>query len=146
MATTTRPDLSVTTTDHPNVGRIRAAFAAFSAGDLEAVRASMSDDAVWTNAGRSPISGAHVGWPAIQAMFGRLLELTAGTFSMQVLSTLADDRHAVAVYDATSTVNDVTATHRFVLVDDVGPDGRTTATHVLAYDQAAADAHLGGSA
>ena len=145
MSTTTKPDLSVSTTDHPNVLAMRKAFAAFAEGDLETVRQSMTDDAVWTNSGTSPIAGRHTGWPAIATMFGTLAERTGGTFSMNVLSTLADDLHAIAVYDATSTVDGTTATQRFVLVDDVAPDGRVSATHVFAYDQAASDAHLTGT-
>ena len=145
MSTTTKPDLSLSTTDHPNVLALRRAFAAFAQGDLETVRQSMTDDAVWTNAGKSAISGRHAGWAAIATMFGTMLERTGGTFSMNVLSTLADDDHAIAVYDATSTVDGATATQRYVLVDDVTPDGRVSATHVFAYDQMASDAHLAGT-
>jgi hypothetical protein len=52
----------------------------------------------------------------------------------------------VAVYDSTSTVAGRTETYRWVLVDDVDPDGRTTATRVFGYDQEAADRHLGQAA
>lgn len=142
MSTTTKPDLSITTTDHPNVARLRDSFGAFGRGDLEAVRASQTPDCVWTNVGTSPIAGTYKGWDAIVGMFGALLAATDGTFSMSLITVLANDTHAVAVYDATSTVKGATETQRFVLIDDMTPDGKVKATQVLAYDQAAADAHI----
>ena len=75
-------------------------------------------------------------------MFGALVNTTGGTFSMNVLSTVADDLHAMAVYDATSTIKGVTDTQRFVIIDDMTPEGKASAVHSLAYDQAAADAHF----
>lgn len=142
MATTTKPDLSIQTTDHPNAVRMREAFDAFSRGDLDTVRQHLTDDCSWTNAGSSAISGTHRGWDAIAAMFGELLQRTGGTFAMKVHSTIADDRFAVAVYDATSTVKGVSATQRFVLIDEMTKDGKVKATQTLAYDQAAADQHF----
>lgn len=144
MSTKTKPDLSITTTDHPNAIRIRKAFAAFGAGDLDTVRASMTENCTWTNVGSSVIAGSFQGWDAIVGMFGRLLETTGGTFTMSVVSTLADDDRAVAVYDATSTINGRTDTQRFVLIDEMTPEGKVSATQVLAYDQARADAHFAG--
>jgi ketosteroid isomerase-like protein len=140
------PAQTVAGTEHPNVERVRAAFDAFARGDLDAVRDSATPDATWTNAGAGPLAGTFRGWPEVSGMFGRLFELTGGTFSMEVRSLLADDARAVAVYDGTSTVAGRTATHRFVLVDEMGPDGRATATTLLAYDQEAADRHMAGAA
>jgi ketosteroid isomerase-like protein len=142
MATTTKSDLSVTTTEHPNVGRTRAAFDAFARGDLDAVRASLTDDCTWTNNGTSPIAGTFRGWEAISTMFGKLFEVTGGTFSMNVISCLADDKHAVTIYDATSTINGTKGTERFCLIDEMTPDGKAKATRTLAYDQASADSHF----
>jgi len=65
-------------------------------------------------------------------MFGRLMELTGFTHTMNVLGMMATDQHAVAVYDATSTVQGRTATHRWTLVDEVTPDGLVSGTHLLA--------------
>lgn len=146
MSTTqSTSDLSITTTEHPNAARLREGFAAFGRGDLEHVRREMAADATWTNAGTSVLSGTHAGWDAISQMFGRLFEATEGTFSMDLLSCLADDARAVAVYDATSTVAGQTRTMRFCFVQEVDPQGLVTATNIMAYDQAAADAHLSGT-
>ena len=144
--TSTKPDPAVSTSEHPNARRLREGIEAFSRGDLETVRQSATDDATWVNPGSGPLAGTYRGWAEISAMFGRLMELTGGTYSMQVRSILADDDHAVAIYDATSTVDGRTETYRWVLVDELAPDGRTTATRVFSYDQEASDRHLTGRA
>jgi hypothetical protein len=77
-------------------------------------------------------------------MFGKLMELTGGTFTMNVLSAVADHLYAIAIYDATSTINGKTATQRYVLVEELTPDGKVTSTHGMAFDQEAADAHTNG--
>jgi uncharacterized protein len=140
--TRTATDLSVTTTDHPHAKVLRDGFAAFGRGDLDAIRATLTDDAVWTNAGSSALAGSYRGWDAISGMFGALFQRTGGTISMQVVSVLADDVHACAIYDSTSTIAGQTQTNRFVLVQEMTPDGKARTTHTLAYDQAAADAHF----
>lgn len=52
---------------------------------------------------------------------------------MQVRSIMADDSHAVMIYDATSTVAGATKTFRRMLIDELAPDGRVTATRGLAW-------------
>jgi hypothetical protein len=76
------------------------------------VRANFTPDAVWVNGGNN------------------------------VLSVVGDARHAVAIYDSTSTIKGVTQTQRFCMVDEVTPEGLTSSTRLLAYDQAAGDAHM----
>lgn len=145
MATTQiTPDLSIVKTEHPSAARLREGFAAFGRGDLDHVRRELTDDATWTNAGSSVLAGTYVGWDAIEGMFVKLFEATNGTHSMDLLSCLADDARAVAIYDATSTVAGQTRTMRFCLVQELNAEGLVTATTTLAYDQAAADAHMAG--
>lgn len=142
--TTTTPtsDLTVQLSEAPSAARMRAAFTAFSAGDLDTVRASFTPDAVWINGGSSPLAGEHRGWEQISAMFGTLMEITQGTFSMEVISIVGDARHAVAVYDSTSTVKGVTETQRVCLIDELTPEGLVRCARMLPYDPAANDAHI----
>jgi uncharacterized protein (TIGR02246 family) len=139
MTTQTTSDLSIVRTEHPNVARMREAFAAFDRGDLDAVLADMTEDCTWHNAGSGPIAGPHQGRAAITEMFVQLFTLTGGTFKTTPVSVLADDVHAVAVYDSTATIAGETKTMRWVLTDELDTEGRITAAHVFAYDQAAAD-------
>ena len=143
MTTTTASDLTVTTTEHPNAQLLREGFAAFARGDLDFIRSTMTDDCTWTNAGDSPVAGSHRGWDEIVSMFGTLLETTGGTMAMELQSVLADDTCAVAIYDSTATVAGSTRTMRFVMIEEM-VDGKSRATQVMAYDQAAADAHMRG--
>ena len=144
MTTTqTTPDLSISTTEHPNVIRLREGFAAFARGDLDHIKGTMTDDCVWTIPGTSPIAGTHRGWDEIVAMFGKLLEATEGTMTMELQSVLADDDCAVAIYDSTATVAGQTRTMRFVMIEEM-VDGKASAVQSMAYDQPAADAHMRG--
>ncbi len=142
-STTDNADLRVVTTEHPNAITMRRAFDAFGRVDLETVRQSLADDCTWTASGNTPISGVYRGWEEISGMFLSLFELTGGTHSNALVDVLADDLHAVAIYDATSTVDGRTATLRNVLIDEIDADGRATTCTNLPYDLKAAEAHLG---
>ena len=144
MTTTKTDDLSIVRTEHPNATRLREGFAAFARGDLDHVRSTMAADCTWTIPGNTELAGVYRGWDEISQMFGKLFEATGGTFSMDVVSCLADDAHAVAIYDATSTVAGQTRTMRFALIEELDAQGLTVHTTSLAYDQAAADAHMNG--
>ncbi len=143
MTTTHTTDLSVDLGEAPSATLMRAAFTAFAAGDLDTVRASFTPDAVWINTGSGPLAGEHRGWEQISAMFGTLMELTQGTFSMEIISIVGDARHAIAVYDSTSTVKGVTETQRVCLIDEMTPEGLVRCARMLPYDAAANDAHIG---
>jgi ketosteroid isomerase-like protein len=144
MATTKTktPDLSIETTDGPGVMGMRRSFDAFAKGDLDTVRANFTTGVVWTNLGDNPLSGEHRGWEQVERMFGKLFELTDGTFAMNVLSIVGDARHAVAIYDETATIKGVTETHRACMVAELTPEGLTRSVRLLPYDQAANDAQF----
>jgi ketosteroid isomerase-like protein len=139
---TAKDELSIVRTEHPNATRLREGFAAFARGDLDAVRADMAENCTWVNTGTTELAGTYTGWDQISGMFGRLFELTDGTLSMNVVAAIGDDTHAIAIYDSTSTIGGVTATNRFILIDELDASGQIVSTQNMAYDQAAADAHL----
>lgn len=144
MTPTTTSDLSIHTTEPATATRLREAFASFDRGDLAALQANIAVNAIWTNTGRSAIAGDYRGWDEIVGMLGTLMELSGGTFKTQVVSILANDTSAAAIYDATATVNGVTATNRFVLIDEYDADGRVCKTTTIAFDQATADSLMPG--
>ena len=107
--------------EHPNVQRIRNAYAAFSAGDLTAALKDLAPNAVFHFNGRGPLSGDHTGVDAITAALIGTFELTAGTQRLDIASVYADDRHGVVVLHETAS----------------RPDGATLdidEVHVLAID------------
>jgi len=83
---------------HPNEDLVRDGFAAFERGDMDALRKQIcTDDVRWHNPGRGPISGDYEGIDQVIQYFARVLELTGGTFSLELHDVLANDEHAVAL-------------------------------------------------
>lgn len=60
--------------------------AAAAAGDMAALAAALSDEAVWHQPGANQLSGDHVGPEAIVAHLGRFMELSGGTFDLRTES------------------------------------------------------------
>jgi uncharacterized protein len=86
---------------HPNEDLVREGFAAFGRGDMDALRdQTFADDVRWHIPGRSPLAGDYQGIDQVLQFFGRLAELTGGTFSVEVHDVLANDEHAVALVTA----------------------------------------------
>jgi uncharacterized protein len=85
--------------EHPNATRIRELFAAFRRRDLEQIRDSISEDAVWHFPGeRGELAGSHTGHAGIFAFLARVARLTDGTFELDLEDVLANDRHGVALF------------------------------------------------
>ena len=56
--------------------------AAMAAGDMNALKSVLSDQAVWHQPGDNQLSGEHVGPEAIIGHLGRFMEPSGGTFSL----------------------------------------------------------------
>jgi ketosteroid isomerase-like protein len=104
---------------HPNEELVRKGFEAFSKGDLDTVRALFDPDAVWHAPGRSPLSSDYRGVDDILNFFARTMELTGGTFRVELHDVLANDEHAVALYVARGEREGRTLEDRSVLVSHV---------------------------
>jgi ketosteroid isomerase-like protein len=123
---------------HPNEELVRRGFEAFSKGDLDTLRELFDADAVWHAPGRSPLSGDHRGMDAILGFFARTMELTAGTFRMELHDVVANDEHAVALYVARGERDGRTLEDKSVLVSHVRND-KFVETWQHSGDQYAAD-------
>jgi uncharacterized protein len=93
---------------HPNEELVRSAFDAFAKGDVDTLRESMDQDAVWYVPGRNQLSGDHRGVDAILGFFGKTMELSGGSFRMEVHDVVANDDHAVALFGARAEREDQT--------------------------------------
>lgn len=89
--------------EHPNVARVHAAYAAFAAGDLPAVLDWFAPDAVFHVAGDGPLAGDHKGHEAITAALVQSFQMTGGTQRIDVKKVYADGEHAVVVVHETAT-------------------------------------------
>ena len=90
--------------EHPNAARIRDMFEAFRAADVEAIRALIPEDAVWRFPGRhGQLAGEHRGRDAIFAFLLKVQSLTGGTFHLELLDVVANDRWAIALFRGHAT-------------------------------------------
>src|SRR6516225_9704267 len=83
--------------EHPNVAPIRDMFAAFAKGDLAALYDEFAEDLVWHEGGRNQISGDYRGRRAVLGLFCKAMEVTQGSFRVDLHDVLADDEHGVAL-------------------------------------------------
>jgi uncharacterized protein len=95
---------------HPNVERIRDGYAAFAKGDFAVLNDLFAEDLLWHESGRNQLSGDYRGRDAVYEFFGRLMEVTEGSFSMDLHAVFADDEHGVALVRATASRGGRTAT------------------------------------
>ena len=89
--------------EHPNATLARRGYAAFASGDLATLRDLMREDAAWHQPGSTPIAGDYVGPDRVFEYFGKLFELSGGTFKAEPEDILADDDRAVVLQHTTGT-------------------------------------------
>ncbi|MGQ0824570.1 MAG: nuclear transport factor 2 family protein [Actinomycetota bacterium] len=109
--------------EHPNVARVRDAYAAFAKGDLDTALADLAKNAVFHFRGEGPLSGDAEGVDAISKSLIGGFELTGGSQVLDIKGIYADDEHAVVVLHETATRTDGAT----LAVDEV---------HVLKFDAA----------
>src|SRR5439155_12616958 len=86
---------------HPNEDLARKGYAAFSGGDMATLNDLFADDIVWHVGGRTPIAGDYAGKDAVFGFFAKTMEMTGGTFRLDLHDLLANDEHVVALVTAT---------------------------------------------
>lgn len=82
---------------HTNEDTLRGLYDAFGRGDVPAVLAHLTDDVRYHVTGRSQVSGDYAGKSEVVGFVGKLMELSGGTFRVQVLDILANDVHGVVL-------------------------------------------------
>ena len=80
---------------------LRTGYDAFASGDLVTVGALFDPDIVWHAQRLGVLGGDHRGWPAVLKFFAQSMELTQGTFRIEVLEVLANPDSAAAVVRST---------------------------------------------
>src|SRR5436305_7066386 len=75
---------------HPNEEIVRQAYKAFGEGDMDTLRSLFAPDAVHSARGNNPIAGDYKGVDDILGFYGKLFELSDGTFRAELESTKAD--------------------------------------------------------
>jgi len=89
--------------DHPNADVVRRGYEAFSAGDMNALAEVMDENVLWHVPGNNQLSGDYKGRDDTFAYYGKLAELTGGTFKVELHDILANDEHTVGMHRDTAT-------------------------------------------
>jgi uncharacterized protein len=90
--------------EHPNVARLMDAYAAFAKGDFAALSDLFAGDVLFRATGRNRVRGDYRGRDAVYGLFGKFMEITEGTFHIDVHAVLADDERGVALAVITGSV------------------------------------------
>ena len=125
-------------TARENLELIQSGYEAFGKGDIPAVLAAFSPDIAWHVPGRSMISGDYRGHDEVVGFFGKLQELSGGTFQLEIHDFLASDDHVVALVEGTAERNGRSHTFRGAHVWHVG-GGKATEFWGTSLDQYADD-------
>jgi uncharacterized protein len=124
---------------HPNVERLRDGYAAFAKADFVALNDLFAEDLIWHESGRNQLAGEYLGRDAVYEFFGRLMEITEGSFHVDVHAILADDEHGVALVKSTASRGGRTATvndaHVFHLRDGKVVEFWNASTDAYATDE-----------
>jgi uncharacterized protein len=81
-----------------NAALMRKGYDAFSRGDMETLRNELfTPDIVWHQGGRNQTAGDYRGADAVVGLFGKLFQLTDGTFRVQIQDLLTSDERVVVL-------------------------------------------------
>ncbi len=89
-----------------NAELLRSGYEAFAAGDMATIQRLFHQEIVWHAQRLGILGGDHRGIEAVMSFFGRTMELTAGTFRVEVQEILANDDGAAAVARSTGRRGD----------------------------------------
>jgi len=85
-----------------NGALIKNTYEAFSRGDIDTVMASFAPDIVWHVPGRGPLSRDYRGHTEVLRFFAHFMELSGGTFRLQVDEVLAKGDRVVVLCTETA--------------------------------------------
>jgi len=80
-----------------NAALIKSAYDAFSRGDIPGAMAAFAEDIFWHVPGRGPLSRDYRGHAEVLGFFGHFMELSRGTFRLQVDDVLAKGDRVVVL-------------------------------------------------
>jgi ketosteroid isomerase-like protein len=87
---------------HPNEVVIRKLYEAAGSGDASALQGLFAPTIVWHEPGKNPTAGDYRGVEEFMGFFGRVFELSGGSFGIEVHDVLANDGHVVGLVVASA--------------------------------------------
>ena len=85
------------TSAESNAALIKGAYEAFARGDVANVFAVFAEDILWHVPGRGPISGDYRGHAAVGGFFQKFMELSSGTFRIDIEDILSKGDRVVVL-------------------------------------------------
>lgn len=85
-----------------NEDLVKKGYELFTKGDMDSLRTLFTDDFVHNTPGKSQVSGDHNGPDAAIALYGKLFELSGGTFAVELKGLKSDGDKVVATHHATA--------------------------------------------
>jgi len=79
---------------------VRRGYKAFSEGDMETLGSLYTDDVVQTMPGNSQVSGEYKGRDNVLGLYGKLFELSGGTFAVDLKSVEAKGDKVVSAHQS----------------------------------------------
>jgi ketosteroid isomerase-like protein len=124
--------------EHPNSQFMRRLYQAFREGDDDTLHGLIAGNAVWHVPGRSSLAGDYRGHEQIFGFFGKLMEMSGGTFKVVLHDITASDEHAVTLDKITGRRGDKELNMNLALVVHIS-DGKITEAWDVMGDQYAWD-------
>src|SRR2546423_11837806 len=87
---------------HANEDLLRKGYEAFATGDMATLNELFADDIVWHAPGRNALAGTFRGKNEVFGNLQSVMEMTGGTFKLDIHDLLADDEHGVVLVGVTA--------------------------------------------
>ena len=123
---------------HPNEELLRRGYEAFAAGDMDTVLALFHPDIVWHIGGSNQTTGEYRGHQEVMGFFGKVMELSGGSFHLNVHDIVANDAHGVALVTAYAERDGLAIAVREANIWHLA-NGQATEFWAFAEDQAVVD-------
>ena len=125
---------------HPNEDTVRQGYKAFGEGDMDTLRSLFAPDVVHVATGNNPLAAEYKGVDEVLGYYGKLFELSDGTFTAELKSTRAEgDDKVVATHHDKARRGDKTLDQDETLTFSLS-GGKITRLEENHSDQAAYDA------
>lgn len=142
-ATVTTGAVAQDSAEAQNIAVANSYFTAVQTGDLEALGALVAPDVVWHQPGDNQFSGTHESAQAVFGMIGGMMQVSAGTFKIdEVSSIMANGDQVAAILKFSAQRDRVGMSMSGVDVMTVS-NGQIKEVWLYSEDQAAEDAFWG---
>jgi uncharacterized protein len=129
--------------EHPNAALLRRAFKAFADRDSQTLREVWADDFVFHYPGRNQLSGDYEGAEAVVGLFGKIGQLTGGTFRSVPFAFLPGPDYVAILTRASGEIDGKRLEDEVFIQITRVKDGKIAETWIYAWDTQELDDYWG---